>query len=133
MIPAIETDQIIIKFRDDGIMHLHYKDGILNLSDSKMIFKLIRENCPWEVSPILASGNAFSALDKESRIFWGRPEVTKHCSAIAMHSSTLGMKLLANFFIKISNPSVPTTFLSSEVECIKWLKTFPTIEKQSTI
>lgn len=124
-----QTDQIIIKYREDGIIHLHYKDGILNLSDSTIIFKLIRENCPWEVSPILASGNTFSALDKESRVFWGSPEVTKHCSAIAMITNTLAMKLLANFYIKMSKPSVPTTFLSSEEECVRWLKNFPTVNK----
>ena len=110
-------------------MLLHYKDGILNLEDSKEIFKKIRENCPWQVSPIYASGNTFSALDKEARIFWGSPEVTKHCSAISMLTNTLTIKLLANFYIKISKPTVPICFFSSEEECIKWLKTFPTKNK----
>lgn len=125
----IDTPQITVEFREDGIMHLYYKDGILNLEDSKQIFKLIRENCPWEVSPIYATGNTFSGLDKEARIFWGSPEVTKHCSAISMLTNTLGLKLLANFYIKISKPLVPTSFFASEEECIKWLKAFPTKNK----
>ncbi len=129
MIPQIETHQIIIKFREDGIMHLQYKDGILNLADSKAIFKNIRENCPWEVSPIFASGNTFSSLDKDARIFWGSPEVTKHCSAIALLTNTLGSKMMANFFLRIAKPSVPTRFFSSEEECITWLKKYPTTNK----
>lgn len=131
MIPEIETHQIKIKYRDDGIMHLHYKDGILNLEDSRKIFKMIRENCPWEVSPILATGNTFSGLDNESRIFWGSPEVTQHCSAISMLTNTLGSKLLANFFLKLAKPAVPTRFLSTEEECILWLKSYPTVLKQT--
>ena len=132
MIPEIETDQIKIIYREDGIIHLHYKDGILNLEDSMKIFKMIRENCPWEVSPILATGNTFSGLDKESRVFWGSPEVTQHCSAISMLTSTLGHKLLANFYLKIAKPAVPSRFLSTEEECIQWLKFYPTIFKSTT-
>jgi hypothetical protein len=118
-----------IKFREDGIMHLHYKDGILNLADSKAIFKNIRDNYPWEVCPIYATGNTFSGLDNQSRIFWGSPEVTQHCSAISMLTNTLGSKLLANFYLKLAQPSVPTCFLSTEEECINWLKQYPTTRK----
>lgn len=124
---VIETEQVIIRYRTDGIMHLHYNDGIINLADSKKVFKVIRDNCPWEVSPIFASGNTFSAFDKESRLFWGSNEVTKHCSAISMLSNTIGLKLLGKFYISIAKPAVPTSIFSTEQECINWLKNYETI------
>ncbi len=125
----VRTFGATIHFRDDKIIHIHYDDIFLAYEDSVRIFKFTREHAPWEVAPLYLTGGSFSNQDAESKKFNGSDEVMKHCSAVAFLSTTLGHKMLANFFIKIIRPSSPTQFFSKEEDAINWLKQFPVIPK----
>jgi hypothetical protein len=125
----IELAQANITFRKEGIIHIHYYDGLTSLKENKEIFYTIRKNCEWELSPILLSGNYFSNQDNEARAFNSSKEVVKHCSAIAILCDGLGQKISANFFINLIRPSVPTKCFNSEEEALKWLSKFKTIPK----
>lgn len=120
----IKTPYAQISYRKDGIIHIHYSDHFFNLNDTKALFNTIRENSPWDISPIYLSGGSFMNQDSESKKFNGSEEVIKHCSAIAMLVDSLGQKILANFFIKTIRPNTPTRFFTDEESAIKWLKEF---------
>ena len=120
----IDTKYAQICYRSDGIIHIHYRDHLFNLEDTKELFKTIRENSPWDVSPIYLSGSSFTNQDSESKKFNGSDEVIKHCSAIAMRVTSLGQKILANFFIKTIRPNTPTRFFTDEESALNWLKEF---------
>ena len=120
----INTAYAKICYRQDGIIHVHYTDHYFTLEDSKKLFSIIRENCPWDVSPIYLSGSTFANQDSDSKKFNGSLEVIKHCSAIAMLTDSLGQKILANFFIKTIQPNTPTKFFTNEDVAIAWLKEY---------
>jgi len=120
----IELPECTIIARADGILHIAYTDIFLHLEDSKRIFRETRSFSPWEKAPLFLSGTGFTNQDKASRDFNGSPEVLKHCSAIAFHSPSLAQKILANFFIKMMRPSVPTRFFTTEEDAINWLKNY---------
>jgi hypothetical protein len=113
-----------INYRIDGILHIHYADESLTIEDTIEIFKLTRQQAPWEVAPVYLTGGGFTNTDSESKKYNSSPEVIRHCSAIAFLSPTLGQKMMANFFIKFYKPSVPTKFFLTEKEAIDWLKNF---------
>ncbi len=120
----IKTSHAEICYRSDGIIHIHYSDHFFNLADTKALFKTIRENSPWDISPIYLSGRTFTNQDNESKKFNGSDEVLKHCSAIAMLTNSLGQKILANFFIKTIRPNTPTKFFTDEKSAINWLRDY---------
>lgn len=126
----VKTDGATIHYRMDGILHIHYDDELFNIEDSKRIFSITREQSPWDIAPVYLTGGAFTNQDNESKKFNGSHEVTKHCSAIAFLSPTMAQKIVANFFIKVMKPDVPTRFFSSEEEALDWLKNFITVPKQ---
>jgi hypothetical protein len=125
---SFRTEGATVNIRPDGILHIHYDDVFLKIEDTKRIFGFVRRNCPWEKSPVYLTGGSFTSQDPASRKFNGSEEVTKHCSAIAMLSTSMAQKILANFFMRIIKPAVPTKSFSTEEEAIEWLKNFETVE-----
>ncbi len=125
---SFKTEGVTIHVRPDGILHIHYEDMFFTLEDTKRIFAFIRAHCPWEKSPVYLTGGSFTSQDPASRKFNGSEEVTKHCSAIAMLSTSMAQKILANFFMRIIKPAVPTKSFGTEAEAIAWLKNFETVD-----
>lgn len=117
---VVKTKYAIITYRSDGIIHLHYLDHLLVLEESKEVFKVIRENSPWNISPLYISGETFSGMDKESKIFFASEEVLKHCSSVAVLVRNIGQRILTNFYFRLVKTETPTRFFSSEAEAIKW-------------
>ena len=116
----VKLPNAIIKYRSDGIIHVHYLENLINLQESKEIFYTIREHSPWEVSPLFISGETFTSLDKEAKVFFAGEEVLKHCSCVAVLVKNIGQKLLTNFYFKLIKTNTPTRFFSSESEAIIW-------------
>ena len=117
---VIQTKHAIITYRSDGVIHLHYLDHLLVLEESKEVFRVVRENSPWKISPLYVSGETFAAMDKESKAFFASDEVLKHCSSVAVLVRNIGQKILTNFYFKLIKTETPTRFFSSELEAIKW-------------
>lgn len=125
----IKTKGAELVFRDDLILQINYEEIFLTLEDSKQIFKFTREHCPWVKSPVYLTGGGFTNQDSDSRKFHGSDEVTKHCSAIAFLSNSLAQRIMANFFMKVIRPKVPTKAFTNEDDAIDWLKNFETVFK----
>lgn len=116
----IKTKNAQIIYRNDGIIHLHYFENLISIKESKEIFSIIRENSPWDVSPLYISGDTFSSLDKESKDFFASEEVLIHCSSVAVLAKNIGQKLLVNFYFKLIKSKTPTRLFTSELEAINW-------------
>jgi len=118
----LDLPQCEVIYHASGITQINYKEVYLTLQDSKFVFQESRKHSPWERSPIYLTSASFTNQDKASREYNGSEEVTKHCSAIAMLSTSLAQRIMANFFIRIIKPKVPTRFFASETEALEWLK-----------
>jgi len=126
---VIEVYGAIITYRDDSILHIHYKSEHLNLQDAKQQVKITRTESPWKISPLLISGDPFSEHDNDAKKYLAGEEVMQYCSALALITANMAQKISANFFIKLKKPTKPTKFFSSEKDALKWLKNFETIQK----
>lgn len=121
---TIELPKANIVFKKEGYIHIHYKNQSTNLSDNQRIFKIVRENSPWEKCPFLISGDDFSSQDKASKAFNTSAEVTKHMSAQAFLVKNAFQSLAVNFFVKVFVPKVPLKIFTSETEAEGWLSHF---------
>ena len=120
----LDLPQCEVIYHANGITQINYKEVYLTLQDSKYVFQESRKHSPWERSPIYLTSASFTNQDKASREYNGSEEVTKHCSAIGMLSTSLSQRIMANFFIRIIKPKVPTRFFATEQESMEWLKGF---------
>jgi hypothetical protein len=116
----IKTPNTQITYRVDGIIHLHYFENLITIKESKEIFKAIRENSPWDVSPLYISGDTFSSLDKESKDFFASEIVLRHCSSVAVLAKNIGQKILVNFYFNLIRLKTPTRLFTSESDAINW-------------
>ncbi|MFN7674507.1 hypothetical protein [Flavobacterium sp.] len=128
----LDLPQCEVIYHANGITQINYKDVYLTLQDSKYIFQESRKLSPWERSPIYLTSASFTNQDKASREYNGSEEVTQHCSVIAMLSTSLAQRIMANFFIRIVRPKVPTRFFASEQEAMEWLSTFLPAEPKAS-
>jgi hypothetical protein len=132
ILKSVNLGHTQIIYLKSGIIHIKYSDYNYTIEDTKKIFYTTRKNSPWEKAPMYLTGSGFTNQDNESKAFNASPEVMKHCSAIAFLSPNLAQQLMANFFIKIYKPSVPTKFFTKENQALEWLQNFVSKPEHST-
>ena len=115
-------------YRDDNILHIHYKGEFLNLDETTKIINAIRKECPWKISPVFISADDFSEHDNEAQEYLAGEEVMSYCSAVAVLSSNVAQRIAINFFIKFKKPLKPTRFFTSEEDAFDWLNQFESIK-----
>lgn len=125
---TIRNKLVDITYRDDGILHINYKEKIYSLEEAKETFYIVREHCPWKLSPLLISGSLFTNFEANAKTFLSSYEVMQYYSGVAFISKTLGQVIAANFFIRVNKPQSPTKAFNTESKAIKWLSQFETKE-----
>lgn len=124
---TIEVHGAVITFRDDDILHIHYKSEYLDLEAAKKIIQLTRTNSKSDISPVLISADPFSDHNDEAQKYLASDEVMRYCKAIAIVTSSLAQKISTNFFIKFRKPSKPIRFFNSEKDALNWLDKYKAI------
>lgn len=118
-----------------GKLHLH-NDGILQFDCNEHTFtiedinELIEKKQVLEQdkkSILLVIPHPFANIEKEAREYMATGVCEQHFKAKAFVLRSLPQRILANFYIKINRPTVPTRFFSNKVEAISWLKSYTTV------
>ena len=69
---------------------------------------------------VVVEGN-FST-SREARELLADPNYSSHQAAIALYTKNIGVKLLAQMYVKVNKPKIPIKIFRSEKEAFKWLK-----------
>ncbi len=86
-----------------------------------------------EASIRLADGKKFLLLFSSEGDIVTTPEMRTLCAsaeyndnlyAVALLSTNSAMKILGNFYLRLSRPVVPTRFFGNKENAVEWLKTF---------
>lgn len=121
----IETDDAIFTEIRDGIVHVHFKEGLeITVEVQGRLFDVYNEICEGEKKPFLFTASEHVSVTKSARenaivmqgLFPGL------ASAVLVQS--LGYKIIANFYLKVNKPTTPYQVFSKEEEAIKWLQGF---------
>jgi hypothetical protein len=125
----IIAKQVVVPYylylRADGIVYVRIsseKDETLELV--KEMVKKMGEMVNYSQVPILARHEDFALPGKANRDYWAKKESCPYSKAEAFMIGSTGLKLIANFYLKINKPERPTRMFTDEEEAVTWLKTF---------
>ncbi|MES2566388.1 MAG: STAS/SEC14 domain-containing protein [Bacteroidota bacterium] len=76
--------------------------------------------------PLLIHTNKVKHLTKEARDYLASKEGCEKIKSCAIITNSVITKVIANFFLNINKPLVPTKLFTNEVSAKKWLANFKT-------
>jgi hypothetical protein len=124
-IKAIQFEHAKVVKRPDGIIEVNCADNIeYELQHIKEILNSFGELGEQTKQPILVKTAQFNSITSEAREYCASAEATQYSIAEAYVITSLALKIVANFYIRINNPPVPTKIFNCEEEAVSWLNTF---------
>jgi hypothetical protein len=110
--------------RDDGIIQVNAKNHDYTLQNLKDINAAQKKICAGTKRPLLVIGAPFANVDNDAREFMASDQSTQYSTAEAFVISSLGHKILANFYLKVNKPGVPTRFFNDLSAAEEWLRAY---------
>jgi hypothetical protein len=121
----VELKHTTIIKRNDGIVEVHCgHDFYYNLKELKEIISGFEKILGPKRYPILYVAGDYTSISREAREFGASEEGTRCSLAEAVVIKSLAQKLLADLYLKLNKPVVPTRFFNSKKEAEIWLKAF---------
>jgi hypothetical protein len=121
----IENDKLIISVRHDGIIHVCYKQGVTITSALLLeLHVLYVDACQGGNPPFLFSFEDYVSITKDGRERAKTQEKVFPGCAIAVLADTVAYQLMANFYLKVNRPNIPTLVFKDSRKAIEWLRTF---------
>jgi hypothetical protein len=110
--------------REDGIIQVNTKNHNYTLQNLKDITNVKAKICAGKKFPLLVISAPFANIDKDAREFMASAQNTQYASAEAFVINSLGHKILANFYLKVNKPGIPTRFFNEQSAAEEWLRTY---------
>lgn len=108
--------------RNDGILEINVKENSdIGVRECEELTAVYESFLGGSKCPLLHVVGDYVTMDKEAREFASSEEGLKYSKAEAFVINSLPHKILANFYMKMQKPSVPTKFFKSKVEAEIWL------------
>lgn len=118
----IETDELLIQLRSDGIVHVMFKENItLDVPLQMKLLKLNSEICEGKKHPFLFSALPGVTITKEARENATKIEHLSPASSSAVVANSLPYRIIANFYLKVNRPKNPYRVFGNEEDAVKWL------------
>src|SRR3989344_2284735 len=122
---TIDLRSASVKLRDDGIMHVHIKEGAdMGISDAIKVVKAMGQLGNQKKFPVLVDCEEFATVDKEAREFWAKKKANIYTNADAVAYHSFAHKMVAEFYVNNNRPEVTTKVFQDNESAIEWLKTF---------
>ncbi len=125
-IKEIVTQTVRLRLLPDGIIHYTYLpnsevDDLHHQINHEALLQLIHDGQKY---PALLDGDDFANVTPEGRKLVRELEPFIPVSARAMVIKQLGQRILANFYIKIQEPMIPTKIFNNYEDALNWLYLF---------
>ncbi len=107
----------------DGIIRLTWIPNVeIGLVAAKESIAAVSTLCQGIPRPLLFDMRFTKSIDREARAFYAGPDGSG-VIAIALLIDLAVSRVIANFYLRINKPTIPTQMFTSETEALKWLKT----------
>ncbi|MFL5753245.1 MAG: hypothetical protein ACJ76F_07560 [Bacteroidia bacterium] len=114
-----------IQLREDGIMHIDIRgDELFVLKDVHELIEAAGKIGGGARFPNLITIGEYTIPDAEARKFASSPEGSIYKTADAFVIKSFSQVLVANFYVKVNKPFVPSHFFKKTEEAEKWLGQF---------
>ena len=122
---SITFDVFTLRFRKDGILHIHISDSHeYTVEKIKNVMPIIGKMVDYKKVPLLITRDDAALPSLETRTYWALPDSCPYSLADGYIIKTLALKLIGNFYLKINKPSRPSRMFYTEEEALPWLRTF---------
>jgi len=113
---------------------LYYRveqDQVVEEYEIKEMLKYVEEFMgPKRHYAVIDFGGNTSSSPEARKAYADSPYINKWRIADAFLVKSLGVRIMANFFIKVTKPKVNTKLFTDEKEAIKWLQSIAKSEKK---
>jgi hypothetical protein len=106
----------------DGVAKIRWSSGAIITEDlARMSVVELADLVPsGKRVPVLADIRQLKAMTREGRVFYGHAAET--ISAVALLAQSPATRMVANFFLGLNRPNVPTQMFTEEEKAIAWLR-----------
>jgi predicted ATPase len=121
MTSTLETQYAWEPLGSDGVATIRYKAGAIITEE--MARKTVRELMSLTSGKriaLLADIRQQKSITREARVFYGN--ATQAYAALALLAGSPATRVIANFFIGLSHPKVPTQIFTDEEKAVAWLR-----------
>lgn len=116
----VENENAKIEF-DEKIVYAVWKQTNVCIERAKESVHTRVTATEGKVYPLLADTRAIKNISKEAREYLGSKSGSEGVSQAAILVKSSVGSVIANFFLQINKPLVPTKLFTSEEAAIKWL------------
>lgn len=121
----IEIEEAIVTEREDGIIHVHFKEGTeITVELQGRMLDIYNEICGNIKKPFLYTASEYVSIGKEARDNSIVMEALYPGSASAVVAPSIAYKLVANFYLLVNKPKSPYKVFNDEYAAVEWLKRF---------
>lgn len=125
ILKSINNASSIVSLRSDGIIQIEIKaNNTLQLIDGKQMVNAFAELGGGKKFPLLFIAGDFALASPDARKYASGTEANQYTLASVFVVKNSVQKLMGNAYITFNKPITPTKIMTSEVEAVKWLKTF---------
>ncbi|MCB0400660.1 MAG: hypothetical protein KDD41_01110 [Flavobacteriales bacterium] len=121
----IELGHSTVELREDGIVEIHFKEKmVIGLDEAREITQCYDGLLEKRKYPLLHVAGNYVQATEEARAYGASEEGLRYSLAEAYVIRSLAQKIIANFYMKVNRPSVPTRFFGTKQDAEVWLKEF---------
>lgn len=123
IIERLKVAHTKVELRDDGIIQFFYGDNITyTMKETEELENAVIKITKGVVHKSLRIAGKFSNIDIEVMKYLSRGKGTLFTLADSFVLHSMAQKLLANFYLKINKPVLPTKFFTEITEADQWLQ-----------
>lgn len=126
IINTIEIPEVIVRMRQDGIVHVTFRKGaVLDLGLQAKLLHINIQITGGKKSYIIYDAEENVTITKEARDNATKIEHLAPIKGSAVVADNLAYRLIANFYLKFNKPKTPYKVFETYEKGIAWLKTLP--------
>jgi hypothetical protein len=131
IIDTLELPHTKIELRDDGIIQFHYGHHVqFTMHETMELEAAVEKMTKGVTHKSLRIAGKFTNVDMEVMKYLSRGRGTLFTLADSFVIYSLAQKILANFYLRINKPVLPTKFFNKVEEAEAWLKSLDNEELQ---
>ncbi|HVD97539.1 MAG TPA: hypothetical protein VNB90_04985 [Cytophagaceae bacterium] len=127
-----ENEWVWMELRESHFLVTYKPNTILDLQAAQTIIREATELAGDKVYPALTDIKDMPSHPKEVRQYFAN-EGSHNATANAILVSSSINKIMANFFLTLNKPTVPTRLFTDANKAIKWLEMFPVIARPALV
>jgi hypothetical protein len=133
ILETVQLPHTKIELRDDGIIQFFYGNQVqYTMTEAKELEEAVEKMTKGVVHKSLRIAGNFSNIDLEVMKYLSRGRGTLFTLADSFVIHSFAQKILANFYLRINKPILPTKFFNKIIEADTWLKSLNNEKLQAT-